>query len=196
MSMVPPPGHNGRIELIIGSMFASKTTEMIDRIHRATLTNRASVIIKFHGDSRYDNGAIVTTHAGIRQISTPETKSLAPVRIVIASCLSEVDVSEPVIGIDEGQFFPDLVECCERWAAKGHCVIVAALDGDFARRPFGQVCSLIPLCESVEKRRGICMVCRSRDSAFTQRIGASTNLVEIGAQESYRSVCRQCYSLP
>jgi len=185
----------GRIELIIGPMFASKTTEMVCRIHRAALANQASVIIKYRGDSRYDDGAVVTTHAGIKQTSTPETKILAPIRIVIASCLSEVDISEPFIGIDEGQFFPDLVECCERWAAKGHCVIVAALDGDFARRPFGHVCSLIPLCESVEKLRGVCMVCRGRDSAFTQRIGASTNLVEIGAQESYRSVCRQCYSM-
>jgi thymidine kinase len=38
------------------------------------------------------------------------------------------------------------------------------------------------------------MVCRSCDSAFTLRIGRSTALVEIGAQESYRTVCRQCYA--
>jgi thymidine kinase len=101
-----------------------------------------------------------------------------------------------VVGVDEGQFYPDLVEVCERRAGEGRRVDAAALDGDFARRPFGRVCELVPLCESVEKRRGVCMQCRRRDSAFSQRLGCSVALVEIGASESYRAVCRSCYSRP
>ena len=38
------------------------------------------------------------------------------------------------IGIDEGQFFPDLVPFCERMANAGKTVIVAALDGTFQRK--------------------------------------------------------------
>lgn len=191
---VTSPSHDGRIELVIGPMFSEKTTEVISRVRRAALANQAAVIIKYRGDRRYEDGAVVATHADTRQGSTPGSETVAPVRIVTADTLSEVDVSELVVGVDEGQFYPDLVECCERWAAEGRRVIVAALDGDFARRPFGRVCDLVPLCESVEKRRGVCMVCRRRDSAFTQRIGHSTALVEIGARESYRTVCRQCHA--
>jgi thymidine kinase len=45
-----------------------------------------------------------------------------------------------VIGIDEGQFFPDLVEWCdEQVNVHGRLVIVAALDGTFQRKPFGRV---------------------------------------------------------
>ena len=36
-----------------------------------------------------------------------------------------------VIGIDEGQFFPDLVPWCEQMANRGKIVLVAALDGTF-----------------------------------------------------------------
>lgn len=39
-----------------------------------------------------------------------------------------------VIGVDEGQFFPDLVQFCEKLAARGRVVIVAALDGTFQRQ--------------------------------------------------------------
>jgi len=188
------PTHDGRIELIIGPMFSSKTSEMLSRVRRAALADQAAVIIKFRGDRRYDAAAVVATHADVRQASSPETETIACMRVVPADTLSEVVVSELVVGVDEGQFYPDLVECCERWATEGRRVIVSALDADFARRPFGHVCNLIPLCEAVEKRNGVCMVCRRRDSAFSQRIGQSTELVEIGARESYRTVCRQCYA--
>ncbi|CAB4045302.1 Thymidine kinase, cytosolic, partial [Paramuricea clavata] len=39
-----------------------------------------------------------------------------------------------IIGIDEGQFFSDIVEFCEELANKGKTVIVAALDGTFQRQ--------------------------------------------------------------
>jgi thymidine kinase len=185
--------HEGCIELVIGPMFSEKSTEMISRIRRAALADQSALIIKHRDDVRYEDGNAITTHAGLCQRETPRTESLAPVRIIAVRALSEAVVTEEVIGIDEGQFYPDLIEYCEKWASEGRRVIVAALDGDFARRPFGRVCELIPLCESVEKRRGVCMVCRRRASAFTLRLNQSTALIEIGAQESYRSACRRCY---
>jgi thymidine kinase len=39
-----------------------------------------------------------------------------------------------VIGIDEGQFFPDLIEFVETCANEGVTVIIAALDGNFLRK--------------------------------------------------------------
>ena len=50
-----------------------------------------------------------------------------------------------VVGIDEGQFFPDVVEFCDGAANLGKTVVVAALDGTFERKPFGNIVSLIPL---------------------------------------------------
>lgn len=184
----------GQIELIIGPMFGGKTSELVSRIRRAAFANQNVLIIKYRGDCRYSDSEVITTHTEIVQPGISTSDVMAAVRVVMASSLAEVDATELVIGIDEGQFYPDLVEYCEKWAHEGRRVIVAALDGDFARRPFGQVCELIPKSESVEKRCAICMRCRQKDAAFTQRIGISTEIIEIGARESYRAVCRQCYS--
>lgn len=187
------PAGAGSIELIIGPMFSEKSTEMISRVRRAALARQPAVIVKHRDDARYAPGAVVATHADVRQASTPGSEASAPIRVVAAGALAEVEAVEPVVGVDEGQFYPDLVEACERWAGEGRRVVVAALDGDFARRPFGQVCALVPLCEQVEKRRGVCMTCRRRESAFTLRLGPGTALIDVGAQEKYQSVCRACY---
>ena len=61
-----------------------------------------------------------------------------------------------VIGIDEGQFYPDLVEKVEEYVRKDKHIIIAALDGTFDRKPFGQIPDLIPLCDSVVKVSAIC----------------------------------------
>lgn len=39
-----------------------------------------------------------------------------------------------MIGVDEGQFFPDVTQFCEDMANMGKMVLVAALDGTFQGR--------------------------------------------------------------
>lgn len=97
-----------------------------------------------------------------------------------------------VIAIDEGQFFPDVVEYSEEAANKGHVVIIAALDGDFRRKPFGRVLELIPMAERVDKLTAVCMTCFT-DAAFTKRTVAATQIELIGGAEAYKPVCRACF---
>ena len=42
-----------------------------------------------------------------------------------------------VIGIDEGQFYPDLITGVESFVKKDKILIISALDGTFERKPFG-----------------------------------------------------------
>ena len=44
-----------------------------------------------------------------------------------------------VIGIDEGKFYPDLVDKVEEFVRKDKLIIISALDGTFERKPFGQI---------------------------------------------------------
>jgi thymidine kinase len=100
-----------------------------------------------------------------------------------------------VIGIDEAQFFPDIVQGCETLAKTGLTLIVAGLDGTFQRQPFGSLLNLIPLCEKVKKLSAICMGCK-RTAGFTSRIDGGRNPEEvevIGGVELYKPVCRECY---
>jgi thymidine kinase len=94
-----------------------------------------------------------------------------------------------VIGIDEGQFFGDLVSFCETAASNGKTVIVAGLDGDFKAAPFGTICDLLPLAEKFDK---ICAVCTEsgRDAAFTRRNTRDTAIEIVGGAEMYDSTCR------
>lgn len=99
-----------------------------------------------------------------------------------------------VIGIDEGQFFPDTVEFAESMASTGKTVIVAALDGSYRRVGFGDILNLIPLAESVIKLTAVCMICFN-EASFTKRIGQEKELEVIGGAEKYMAVCRGCYFL-
>ena len=190
----------GTIALLTGPMFSGKTSAMIGRVRRAAYAGAPAVVVKWAGDTRYDGGdaaggPAVAAHTEVRQASAPGTEGCAGIRVVVARRLSEVEptAAERTVGVDEGQFFPDLVERCEAWAREGRHVVVAALDGDYARRPFGAVCELVPRCEEVTKLRGVCMGCRARDAAFSQRLTAGTAVVQEGGRESYRAVCRACH---
>lgn len=72
-------------------------------------------------------------------------------------------------------------------------VLVAALDGDFLRRPFGRVLELIPLAEHVTKLTAVCTGCYGAAS-FTKRTVAATQIQLVGGAETYQPVCRKCFS--
>ena len=113
------------------------------------------------------------------------------------SCASLMDVwseleSVDVVGIDEGQFFPDLVEFADRAGNEGKRVIVAALDATFEREAFGDVCRLLPVAEQVTKLSAVCTACGA-DAAFTLRTTGETEVEVIGGAEMYTPRCRACF---
>eukprot|EP01126_Amoeba_proteus_P014010 TRINITY_DN1604_c0_g1_i3.p1 TRINITY_DN1604_c0_g1~~TRINITY_DN1604_c0_g1_i3.p1 ORF type:complete len:237 (+),score=42.86 TRINITY_DN1604_c0_g1_i3:92-802(+) len=174
--------HRGAIEVIFGPMFSGKSTELLRRIRRYLVAQRSCFVIKYHNDSRYDSES-VSTHDRILWKAHP------------CGTLSDVEqeaVSYDVIGIDEGQFFPDIVQFAEKMANLGKIVIVAALDGTFQRKPFNTILELVPLAEHVTKLTAVC-VCCSGDAAFTKRIGTETKIEVIGGADKYVAVCRFCY---
>lgn len=97
-----------------------------------------------------------------------------------------------VVAIDEGQFFPDIVEISQKLANNGVVVVIAALDGTFQRKPFGNILSLVPLAEQVIKLSAVCIEC-GNEAAFTRRTVESQEIELIGGQESYKPVCRACF---
>ncbi len=178
---------SGRIELVIGPMFAGKTAELFRRLKRAELANRHVALVKYAKDTRYAHKGVASTH----DLRTWEDSIPCNGRLSdIAGLVGDAQV----VGVDEGQFFSDLAEQCEAWANQGRHVVVAALDGTFERKPFGQVCEMVPLAESITKLSAVCMMCRSRDAHFSLRIGREKTVEHIGGKESYRATCRACYA--
>ena len=52
----------GRIEMIIGPMFAGKSTELIRRVTRHEISGKRVLRVKYAEDNRYDNEGCISTH--------------------------------------------------------------------------------------------------------------------------------------
>ncbi|CAI5735143.1 unnamed protein product [Hyaloperonospora brassicae] len=174
----------GCVQLIIGPMFSGKSTELIRRMHRYQHAKLKCLLVKYLFDTRHSD-EMLATHDKTLAMAMP-VQTLAEVR----PFLDTIDV----IGIDEGQFYPDLVEFCQDVANMGKMVVIAALDATFERNAFDNVIKLIPAAEQVIKLNAICSSC-GHDAAFTRRLTADKTLELIGGSEMYEPRCRQCFSL-
>ena len=54
------PTFTGSIELILGPMFAGKTTELLRRVQRHAISGKSCLYIKYVADTRYDVSCIAT----------------------------------------------------------------------------------------------------------------------------------------
>ncbi|KAJ6249078.1 thymidine kinase [Anaeramoeba flamelloides] len=175
--------NKGEIQLIIGPMFSGKFAELLRRIRRYSLAKFETVVIKHCLDLGYEKEQSVT-------------HDLVTYRALHCSNrLSNIDpqtiMQNQVIGIDEGQLFPDIVEFSEKWANMGKVVIVAGLDGNFQREPFGQICNLIPKAESVVKLNAVCKFTFD-DAPFTKRLSDEKEIIIIG-KEKYAACSRKAF---
>ena len=178
----------GKIRLIVGPMYSSKTTTMISKIDRYYVAKKRCLIIRPKCDDRYDDKAVnkgIVTHAGAEYSKVPyiRLERLADADTVI----QEYDV----LGVDEGQLFLDAPETLQRWANAGKIIVVSALDGTFQAKPYNRIHELAPFCEKVKKLNAICKLCFA-DASFTKRTTTDTRQDIIGGEEMYMAVCRNC----
>jgi len=165
-------------------MFSGKSSELMRRIRRYGFARKHTVVLKYKGDVRYDE-TDASTHDKVKCKAVP----------VLTMAEADALVSQyDVVGVEEGQFFPDLVPYCSKWADGGKVVIVAGLDSTFQRKPFGSMLDLIPLAEEVTKLSSVCLKC-GREAAFTHRTTPETAVEVIGGSESYEPLCRSCFSM-
>lgn len=173
----------GSIEVICGSMFSGKTEELIRRLRRASIAKMNVEIFKPAIDVRYDEEQVVSHDRNVIE-STPVNHSG---NILLMS--SEVDV----VGIDEAQFFDDgLVDVVQKLADQGMRVVIAGLDMDFRRRPFGPMPTLCAIADSVSKVHAICVEC-GRLANYSYRLNDAEQQVMLGELDEYKPLCRSCY---
>ncbi|KAK6932841.1 Thymidine kinase [Dillenia turbinata] len=179
---------SGEIHVIVGPMFAGKTTTLLHRIQSERSKGRSVAIIKSNKDTRYGLDSIVT-HDGLKL----PCWALADLSSFKEKCSDDAYSKLEVIGIDEAQFFRDLYDFCRKAADHdGKTLIVAGLDGDYLRRSFGHVLDIIPLADTVTKLTARCEVC-NKQALFTLRKTDEIQKELIGGAEVYMPVCRQHY---
>jgi len=174
----------GWIEVICGSMFSGKTEELIRRLKRAKFAQLKVEIFKPQIDNRYHEEEVVS-HDRNSISSTP-----VPASSNILLLANDIDV----VGIDEAQFFDDeIVNVCNQLARQGVRVVVAGLDMDFMGKPFGPMPALLATAEYITKVHAICVECGDL-AQHSYRFSENEDLVLVGEQESYKPLCRKCFS--
>jgi len=177
-------GATGQIEVITGGMFSGKSEELVRRLRRALIARQRVQVFKPFIDSRHGPDKVVTRDQ--RELAACAVRSAAEIEEKLAA-----DVQ--VVGVDEAQFLDHgLVDLVTRLADRGVRVVVAGLDQDYLRRPFGPMPEILAVAEEVDKMHAVCVQCGA-PAHYSQRFAGGAEQVQVGDGESYEPRCRRCY---
>ena len=183
---------SGSLELILGPMFAGKTSALQSIIRRHDALGIKCVAFKPQLDTRYEaEKDHMYNHDKVK------VAALSFTYLTQAARSSMYDEAQLII-IEEGQFFTDLYEfVLKAVETDGKTVIVAGLDGDRFRKPFGQLLQLIPLADRITKLTSLCKMCGTSGLAvpalFSYGTTTKTDTIHVGGPECYIPVCRKHY---
>lgn len=195
------------LDLIIGPMFSGKTSRLLQIARKIDQERDISFIIKPDFDKRYEESKDKThiiSHDGLKK-ECYIVGNLINFIIEIEKEINKRSESNQSIDhlwiiIDEGQFFENLREFCEKILSNSNInkiikvkIIVSGLDGDYKKQPIGEILSLIPISDSVLKLKGKCEYC-DEESILSKRICKSVNQVLIGGNDLYKPTCRLHHS--
>ena len=186
-----------------GNMFSGKTTELLKEVTKYSdlSKERCSLIINHSSDTR-DINKVVSSHSSIYKGLSDK------VDVVSSPTISDIDVSDyTIIGLDEANFYPDLVQGIQKWLDLDKHIICAGLDGDFKMNAFGDISKLLHLADKFIKLNAVCSICMKETAdrgeiitpcnavpaAFTKKISGNTDTVQIdiGGADKYIAVCRK-----
>lgn len=178
----------GRIELIIGPMYAGKSSKIIEIANRYKIINKKILSINHKINNRYGTHNISTHNKNILG-ECISTDTLVPIKYI------DLYKSADIIIIEELQFFHDALQfVVDASDNDSKIVICAGLSGDFNRKSFGDVLKLIPYADKITKLSALCKFCNDGTKAhFTKLIKGSEEQIQVGSVNKYEAVCRKHY---
>ncbi len=186
----------GYLEIIKGPMFSGKTTRLLDIHKKYTFCDINTLVINYEKDNRYSN-EMLSSHDRV-MIPCVKVARLAEIATIYGGVYNTTPyfndfLKAKAILINEGQFFPDIVEWVKIAVEKYHKnVYICGLNSDFQRNKFGNWLDLEVLCDNVVMLQSFCSKCKKRPAIFSHRLSDEQELEVIGA-DCYIPVCRKCY---
>jgi len=180
------------LDLILGPMFAGKTTALIAQIERFQFIGYRTFIITHSSDTRYvsqHNEGAIATHTG-------KTMSAYPTDELLSLRSNTAYIKATIIAIEEAHFFEDLYDfVVAAVETDGKKVICVGLNGDYRRDPIGQIHRLIPFADIITKIDAVCVHCSKRAPFTRRRLDKNPTTTEqqilVGGSDIYEPVCRQ-----
>jgi thymidine kinase len=177
---------SGKLTVIIGPMFASKSTILIAKCRRLLLAGKKCVMIRHPFDTRYEgHGENVITHDGVTYSAITSSDK--------ANMMGMVDDLQgyDAVFIDEGQFYDDIAQVCDILANQGKQVFCSGLYADANRIPFISMTVLLAVADDIVFQTAVDPI-NGMDAPFTdfavpQHGGQQ---IQIGGAELYRPCSR------
>jgi thymidine kinase len=175
------------LDIVLGPMWAGKSSYIIGKIRRYKAIGWDVLVIANPLDNRY----------GTQIVSSHDKEQISALAIADLSSLftNPQYKKAKLLVIEEAQFYKglhDFVKTAVDTDEKH--VVCVGLDGDANRKPFGELLSLIPLCDNVEKIKSLCAECKDGTPAlFSHRITQvqTQEQIQVGAEDTYAPLCRK-----
>jgi thymidine kinase len=177
----------GKLNLILGCMFSSKTSSLINRYNRYTIGGKRCLLIKHSSDTRYDDNHdhTVCTHDGVK------LKAISCTNLYQVDNMVTTDMYD-VVCVDEIQFYKDAHIYCDKWVNEGLIVEVCGLTGTFERKPFEIISKLIPMANNITFLSAVCKN-TGEDANYSKRISEDVGDVVVGGADKYSATDRKTY---
>ena len=174
----------GKLETIVGAMFAGKTSELLKRILWAKHQSKKIIVIKPIIDNRYDQEKIIT-HNDLSH----DCFSMKDWTHVNDNFKFNKDIVD-VVFLDEIQFMntEDTLENVERILNNGIDVVCSGLDQDSRGKPWETSSMLLGLSDKIIKIYGFCNVC-GMEATKTYRKTEGGGRTQVGAADIYEPRC-------
>ena len=174
----------GKLETIVGAMFAGKTSELLKRILWAKHQSKKIIVIKPIIDDRYDQEKIIT-HNDLSH----DCFSMKNWKHVNDNFKFNKDIVD-VVFLDEIQFMntDETLENVEIILNNGIDVVCSGLDQDSRGRPWETSSMLLGLSDKIIKIYGFCNVC-GMEATKTYRKTEGGDRTQVGAADIYEPRC-------
>jgi len=174
----------GKLETIVGAMFAGKTSELLKRILWAKHQSKKIVVIKPIIDNRYSKEKIIT-HNDLSH----ECFAMKDWKHVNDNFKFNKDLVD-IVFLDEIQFMKtdETLENVEKILNSSIDVVSSGLDQDSRGRPWETSSMLLGLSDKIIKIYGFCNVC-GMEATKTYRKTEGGGRTQVGAADIYEPRC-------
>jgi thymidine kinase len=181
--------YKGKLTVHTGSMFSGKTSALQKDVKKLRIAGYRVLVCKPKIDTRYGSNKVVTHDQGALDAFEIEE---------IGDADQYIKAFKPdFIAIDEVQFLKgpitNTVDVVKMLLNNGIGVLVAGLDIDYTGTPFGITKELSIIAEYPTKHHAVCVKC-GNDAWISHRKSKSTKRIQLGNEEDYEPLCRQCHN--
>tara|TARA_B100001964_G_scaffold226331_1_gene275130 strand:+ start:303 stop:854 length:552 start_codon:yes stop_codon:yes gene_type:complete len=174
----------GKLETIVGAMFAGKTSELLKRLLWAKHQNKNIIVIKPLIDNRYAQEKIITHNDLSHKCFSMKNWDHVNNKFKFHKDLVDV------VFLDEIQFMKtdETLKNVESILNNGIDVVSAGLDQDSRGKPWETSSMLLGLSDIIIKIYGFCNVC-GMEATKTYRKTEGGGRTQVGAADIYEPRC-------